>query len=61
MFIQINGKPLNAFQLLYWYYKDTINEDGVTKYTIFYRITDGRVIREDFNSEKERQVKIDIL
>lgn len=60
MFIQINGKPINAFQLVYWYYKD-IKENDTTVYSIFYRITDGRVLREDFESSSLRQSKIDVL
>ena len=60
MFIKVNERPLNAYQIIYYYYREDI-ENGVPQYNVYYRITDGRVLKESFNSEEEAKSKIEEL
>lgn len=61
MFIQVNERPLNIFQLVYFYSRDDKDREGTIKYMIYYRISDGRVLEEAFDNVSERDTKIDEL
>ena len=53
MFIYINNEPINVYSILYFYNKE---EDGVNK--IVYRLNDGRVLIEEFQSQDEALAKL---
>lgn len=53
MFIYINNEPINVYSILYFYTKE---EDGINK--IVYRLNDGRVLIEEFQSQDEALTKL---
>ena len=53
MFIYINNEPINVYSILYFYTKE---EDGINK--IVYRLNDGRVLIEEFQSQDEALDKL---
>ena len=59
MIIEVNGRPLNLYQILYYYTRDEIIDESTTNYNIYYRLTDGRIITEEFTSEADRTAKIE--
>lgn len=58
MFIQVNGRPLNVYSIMYHYSRDVIKPDGTTSYNVYYRLTDGRIIEEEFSDASTRDTKI---
>ena len=58
MFIQVNNRPLNLYQIVYWYSRDNKDQDNNTIYSLYYRLSDGRVIQEDFSTDEERTAKM---
>ena len=44
MIIEVNGRPLNLYQILYYYTRDERVDESTTNYNIYYRLTDGRII-----------------
>ena len=58
MFIQVNNRPLNLYQIVYWYSRDNKGPDNNTIYSLYYRLSDGRVIQEDFSTDEERTAKM---
>lgn len=61
MFIQINNSTINLNSIVYWYPKDIENKDGSTDYSLFYRVIDGRVLQENFESDTDRDAKEEAL
>lgn len=61
MFIQINDSTINLNSIVYWYPKDIENKDGSTDYSLFYRVIDGRVLQENFESDTDRDAKEEAL
>lgn len=61
MFIQINDSTINLNSIVYWYPKDIENKDGSTDYSLFYRVIDGRVLKENFESDADRDAKEEAL
>lgn len=61
MFIQINDSTINLNSIVYWYPKDVENKDGSTDYSLFYRVIDGRVLQENFESDEARDAKEEAL
>lgn len=61
MFIQVNDRPLNIFQVVYFYSRDSKDREGTLKYMLYYRLTDGRVLEEEFSDVSERDTKLDEL
>lgn len=61
MFIDVNGRPLNVYSIVYWYTRDNQNPDKSITYAIYYRIVDGRVIEEAFATDEERAAKVQLL
>lgn len=61
MFIQINDSTINLNSIVYWYPKDVENKDGSTDYSLFYRVIDGRVLQENFESNEARDAKEEAL
>lgn len=60
MFIQVNGRPLNVYSVLYYYTREIVKDD-ITSYGLYYRLTDGRVLEEIFESEEARDLKVEEL
>lgn len=60
MFIQVNERPLNVYSVLYYYTREIV-KDNIISYGLYYRITDGRVLEEIFESEEARDLKVEEL
>ena len=50
MIIEVNGRPLNLYQILYYCTRDERVDESTPNYNIYYRLTDGRIITEEFTS-----------
>lgn len=61
MFIQVNDRPLNVFSIMYHYTRENKQADGSIIYSLYYRLTDGRILEEPFHDIASRQAKIDEL
>lgn len=59
MIIDVNDRPLNLYQVFYYYTRDEQKDDGSTSYNLCFRLTDGRIIIEEFDSEEARTSKIE--
>lgn len=57
MFITVNDRPLNLFSIMYHYTRD-VEKDGKTSYFMYYRLTDGRIIEEEFQNESDREARV---
>lgn len=60
MFIQVNERPLNVYSVLYYYTREIVT-NGVTTYGLYYRLTDGRVLEEIFETEEARALQVEEL
>ena len=57
MFITVNDRPLNLFSIMYHYTRD-VEKDGKTSYFMYYRLTDGRIIEEEFQNASDREARV---